>query len=164
MFAKLFSDKKFLPLAKEKKLVKPSQVLLDGDTFPEVQELSPHFVTVDNLHGQLTRRSEELRSLGAKDEVTLEVVNSVLSRYERGQDIDEDERERILVKTCLQESMSSKHVPRRARAKEWSLGCVNSRPETGFTQPRAPPISPSLVQPKNQLTFANKHYLTCNKE
>ena len=110
MFAKLFRDKKFLPLSREKNLVKPSQVLLDGDAFPEVQELSPHFVTVENLHGQLTKCSKELRSLGALDEVTLEVVNTIMSRYERGQDIEDDERERILVKTCLQESMSSKQL------------------------------------------------------
>ena len=110
VFAKLFRDKKFLPLSREKNLVKPSQVLLDGDAFPEVQELSPHFVTVENLHGQLTKCSKELRSLGALDEVTLEVVNTIMSRYERGQDIEDDERERILVKTCLQESMSHKHL------------------------------------------------------
>ena len=110
VFAKLLKNQKFLPLTNEKKLVKPSQVLLDSATFPEVQELSPHFVTVKNLHGPMTNRTEELRSLGAKDEVTLEVVITILNRYEEGHDIDNDERERILVKTCLQESMSSKHL------------------------------------------------------
>ena len=108
-FTKLFRDKKFLPLAKEKKLVKPSQVMLDSNTFPEVQELSPHFVTVENLHGPLTGRSKELRLLGAKEMVTLEILNTILIRYEIGQDIEDDERERILVRACLKEYLSSKH-------------------------------------------------------
>ena len=110
VFTKHFRDQKFLPLTKEKKLVKPSQVLLDSDTFPEVQELSPHFVTVDNLHGHVTKRSDELRLLGAKDEVTLETLSTILIRFDRRQDIEDDERERILVRACLKGSMSSKQI------------------------------------------------------
>ena len=100
---KLFRDQKFLPLSREKKLLKPAQVLLDTVAFPEVRELSPHFVTIEDLHGPLTRRSKELRTLGAKDEVTFEVVITMLLRYESGQDIVDEDREKIFVKACFKE-------------------------------------------------------------